>query len=289
MSFPTSPTNGQAAVVNNITYSYSTASNAWLRSTQSLLPTQTTSTFFVNNTTSATSTSTGALQVTGGVGIGGNVYFGGIISGNGVRTTTTSTAPTSAGVGDIWYDSSTDTTYRYTYDGTTNYWIDIGGPSQVNTVITATWTGGTITSALTITNVTAAISTVSGALQVSGGVGIGGSLYVGGSVVDAAGDLRSIPQNAQTSSYTLIATDPGKHVAITTGGVTVPSGVYSAGSATTVFNNSTASQTITQGSGVTLRWAGSSSTGNRTLASYGLCTILCVASNTFVISGAGLS
>ena len=30
-------------------------------------------------------------------------------------------------------------------------------------------------------------------------------------------------------------------------------------------------------------------TGSRTLAGYGLCTILCIASNQFVITGAGLT
>jgi len=101
--------------------------------------------------------------------------------------------------------------------------------------------------------------------------------------------LTQIPQNSQTSGYTLVIGDSGKHISITTGGVTVPSGVFSAGDSITVFNNSGSDQTITQGGSVTLRFAGTSSTGNRTLAQYGVCSILCVASNTFVISGAGLT
>jgi hypothetical protein len=35
--------------------------------------------------------------------------------------------------------------------------------------------------------------------------------------------------------------------------------------------------------------AGSATTGNRTLAQRGIATILCVASNTFVCSGAGVT
>jgi hypothetical protein len=31
MSFPSSPTNGQIAVINNITYAYSSATNSWTR------------------------------------------------------------------------------------------------------------------------------------------------------------------------------------------------------------------------------------------------------------------
>lgn len=98
-----------------------------------------------------------------------------------------------------------------------------------------------------------------------------------------------IPQNSQTSAYTLVAGDNGKHVNITTGGVTVPSGVFSAGNVVSIYNDSGSSQTITQGSGVTLRLAGSATTGNRTLAQYGLCSALCVGSNEFIISGAGLT
>ena len=99
-----------------------------------------------------------------------------------------------------------------------------------------------------------------------------------------------IPQNSQTSAYTLVAGDNGKHINTTTGGVTVPSGVFSAGNVVSIFNDSTSDQTITQGGSVTLRLAGSTTTGNRTLGQYGLATLLCVGgSNEFVISGAGLS
>ena len=94
-----------------------------------------------------------------------------------------------------------------------------------------------------------------------------------------------VPQNAQTSAYTLVASDNGKHVSITTGGVTVPSGVFSAGNIITIYNDSASNQTITQGSSVTLREAGTANTGNRTLAQRGLATILCVASNEFVVTG----
>ena len=98
-----------------------------------------------------------------------------------------------------------------------------------------------------------------------------------------------IPPNSRTSAYQLVLTDNGKHINITTGGVTVPSGVFSAGNVVTIYNNSGSNQTITQGGSVTLRLAGVSTTGNRTLAQYGLCTVLCVGSNEFVISGAGLT
>lgn len=121
---------------------------------------------------------------------------------------------------------------------------------------------------------------------------IGGSTPAAGTftdLLDSAGNVRDIPQNAKTSGYTLIISDAGKHISITTGGVTVPASVFSAGDAVSIYNNSGSNQTITQGASTTVRLAGTATTGNRTLAQYGICTVLCVASNVFVISGAGLS
>ena len=110
-----------------------------------------------------------------------------------------------------------------------------------------------------------------------------------GGDITVLGGVRSIPQNSQTSAYILAASDIGKHVSITTGGVTINTGIFSAGDAVSIYNNSGSNQTITQGTSVTLRQAGTANTGNRTLAQYGVCTVLCVGSETFVISGAGLS
>lgn len=87
----------------------------------------------------------------------------------------------------------------------------------------------------------------------------------------------------------LVAGDNGKMVNITTGGVTVPQSVFSVGDTVSIYNNSAAGQTITQGTGVTLRLVGSATTGNRTLALRGLCTVVCVAANEFVITGGGVS
>tara|TARA_B100000530_G_C15930835_1_gene476810 strand:+ start:2694 stop:3167 length:474 start_codon:yes stop_codon:yes gene_type:complete len=132
-----------------------------------------------------------------------------------------------------------------------------------------------------------------GTLNINAGSGsdvnINTDLNVSGVVSDSAGSLRNLPQVSKSSAYTLIASDTGKHVSISSGGVTVASGVFSIGDVVTIYNNSSSSQTITQGTSVTLRQAGTSNTGNRSLASYGVATLMCVASNTFVISGVGLS
>jgi len=149
--------------------------------------------------------------------------------------------------------------------GTSSYTVEL-----VPTTLTASRT-------LTLPDVTSTVLTLAGGTMT-------------GSLTFASGQVYpQIPANSKTSAYTLVIGDAGKHINITTGGVTVPSGVFSTGDAVTIYNNSGSNQTITQGSSVTLRQVGTANTGNRTLAQYGLVTILCVASNTFVISGGGLS
>jgi hypothetical protein len=64
---------------------------------------------------------------------------------------------------------------------------------------------------------------------------------------------------------------------------------FDIGTVITIVNSSASSITITQGSGVTLRLSGSSSTGNRTLAAYGLCSAIKVATDTWYISGSGMT
>ncbi|CAB4127539.1 hypothetical protein UFOVP95_7 [uncultured Caudovirales phage] len=162
-------------------------------------------------------------------------------------------------------------------------------------------TGGTITgvSVLTalISNGTSnvSISTVNGNVTIATAgtnavtVDTSQNMAVANAISDSIGNVRNVPQNSKTSAYVLIATDNGKFIDITTGGVTVPSGIFSAGQSVTIYNDSSSNQTITQGSGVTMYQVGTATTGNRTLAQRGLCTVFCVASNTFVITGGGLT
>lgn len=102
---------------------------------------------------------------------------------------------------------------------------------------------------------------------------------------------RGVPQNSQTGAYQLVLADAGKHISITTGGITIPANsgtAFPVGTTIAIFNNSGSSQTIAITSD-TLRQAGTANTGSRTLGQYGLATCVKVASTTWVISGAGLS
>ena len=173
--------------------------------------------------------------------------------------------------------------------------LSVGGDFTVvgNATFTTQSPGDSTTKAATTAFVGAAI-TAQGlgtiATQNANSVNItGGTMSGMTSIADTIGNVRNIPIQNKVTSYTLLAADAGQVVAITTGGVTVPSGVFSAGQAVSIYNNSGSSQIITQGGGTTMTLASSGLTGNRTLGGYGLCTVLCIASNTFVITGAGVS
>jgi len=159
-----------------------------------------------------------------------------------------------------------------------------------------TGSAGSVANALTAgTGVTYSSGTTyngSAAITISIGQAVSTSSNVTfASVSDTAGNLRSLPLNSQTSAYVVAATDNGKFISITTGGVTINNSVMSAGMVVTIYNNSGSSQTITQGSGVTLQWAGqsSSSTGNRTLGLYGMATVYFLSASSAVITGSGLT
>jgi hypothetical protein len=120
-------------------------------------------------------------------------------------------------------------------------------------------------------------------------VGAAGTITASSTISDSIGNVRTIVQNSQTSAYVLVATDNGKYISITTGGVTVPASIFTAGQNIVIYNQSSSVQTITQGASVTMTLAGSTTTGNRSLAANGVATVLCTGSNTFVITGQGLT
>jgi len=111
---------------------------------------------------------------------------------------------------------------------------------------------------------------------------------VTGTVSDSIGDLRSIIQNTQGSTYTLVAADAGKHI-LASGTVTVPQSVFSAGDAVTIVNNTGSDLTITKSISTMYNTADDGDSANRTLAARGMATILFTSGTVSYISGAGLS
>ena len=108
-------------------------------------------------------------------------------------------------------------------------------------------------------------------------------------VADAKGDVRRLGMNAQSSSYTLVATDAGKFIRRTGGDVTIPYNVFSTGDMVTILNDDGSNMTIIQGSNFSLQNSADASTGNRTLGQRGMATILFNAQNQGYISGSGLT
>jgi len=53
--------------------------------------------------------------------VNGNLIY----QGGGIKTTTSPTPPPGPVNGDMWYQSGTDILYRYIFDGTNEYWIDL--------------------------------------------------------------------------------------------------------------------------------------------------------------------
>lgn len=87
---------------------------------------------------------------------------------------------------------------------------------------------------------------------------------------------------------TAVVGDRGSLLSVTAG-VTIPASVFAANDTFSIYNNSAANITITQGAGLTLRQVGTANTGNRTLAQRGLATVVFISATEAVISGGGLT
>ena len=124
-------------------------------------------------------------------------------------------------------------------------------------------------------------------------VATSGSTISDGTTAFAIGYL-AIPQNAQSSNYTLVLIDGGKHIYSTNSGaqsITIPTNAsvaFPIGTALTIVNNGTTAITIVTTS-LTVYQAGTTNTGNRTLATKGVATCLKVATDTWFVSGAGIT
>tara|TARA_Y100000114_G_scaffold144670_1_gene153479 strand:+ start:85 stop:651 length:567 start_codon:yes stop_codon:yes gene_type:complete len=112
------------------------------------------------------------------------------------------------------------------------------------------------------------------------------------SVTDSKGDVRNIPQNQQlsNSNYTLVASDAGKHIGLggSPGGLTIPTGVFSAGDAVTIINTGTSDQTITCSALTTYLANDTSAKSSLTLKGRGMATFLFYSGTICYGAGAGL-
>lgn len=121
-------------------------------------------------------------------------------------------------------------------------------------------------------------------------------LKVGGNTTDNIGYL-SIPQNSQSTAYTAVLADAGKHLfhpsADTTARTfTIPANssvAFPIGTALTFVNQNGAGAVTIAITTDTMRLAGAGTTGSRTLAANGIATALKLTSTEWIISGTNLT
>jgi hypothetical protein len=200
-------------------------------------------------------------------------------SPNTVSTSVSSLPPGSPAQGTLWWNTELGRLFIYYVDEDTGQWVEASPVPGVNTGIS-----NTVAAAFNTAN--SAFNTANSRLA-NTDIVITGNVTSTQGMADRVGDVRNLPIVNQTASYTISLTDNGEVVSVTTGNVFVTANVFFAGNTVTVYNNSSANVTITQNTGVTLQWAGLSNTGNRILQQRGLATLVCVAANTFVLTGAG--
>jgi hypothetical protein len=190
----------------------------------------------------------------------------------------TVTFKTSSGTGVTW--AATDKGKKILYSDGTNV---LEGISSVGDLVAGDVTTNTITTnTINVSNITISASTTANTISASGDV-----TTSAGNMSDQKGEVRTVPANTQASTYTLVASDHGK-VIIASDTITLPAGIFSTGQTISIYNN-TASDISINRSSVTMYWVTDGTDADRTLATRGVATILCVGTNTFVITGGTLS
>lgn len=106
--------------------------------------------------------------------------------------------------------------------------------------------------------------------------------------VTASGHFEGPAEHSSTTSGTLAAGDMNTTISAT-GGITINNSIGSQGDIVIIYNNTAGNITLTQGTGVTLRLAGSTSAGNRTVATRGLACVYYHAANDVIVGGTGVT
>ena len=107
---------------------------------------------------------------------------------------------------------------------------------------------------------------------------------------------QTVPQNAQTTNYTLQLSDAGKHIYYTQSSNTI---LYIPTTSNVAFSNGTtimivsstsssANVTVSPNTGVSMYLAGNTTSASRNVTTYGVATLMQVAANTWFINGTGV-
>jgi hypothetical protein len=225
-------------------------------------------------------TASGAVSAVGNV-TGGNILTGGLISATG-NITAGNLSVTGNVIGTIGFTGAS-ITINNAPGGNEGAEIQWALPSAANTVLSGTMVQDVFQNGMRF-------------FESSGNTR---GLYMDlGNVPNGAGTAvgyRDIPQVSFTANTTIATTDAGRHYysTLSTGNVlTIANNAsqgFQVGAAITVVNQGTGNITVAQGSGVTLYLAGNATSGNRTVATFGMATLIKVATDTWFINGTGVS
>jgi hypothetical protein len=191
----------------------------------------------------------------------------------------------------LWYYSGSEKSAFIGYDNSTAKLIAAQDVTITNEVVVVNSLGTIVVGALEGTSVSVT-GNVTGGNVISSALMRGASLSVTGNTATVTTanytiGYRDLPQI--TTFTTLVADAGGKHY-YGSGTITIPaSGTLNFAIGTAILIIASASTTISPAGGVTLIQAGTGSTGARTLAQYGEASLVKVASDTWYISGVGIT
>ena len=127
--------------------------------------------------------------------------------------------------------------------------------------------------------------------QTTAYTGVGTDQYARNTANTAA---TTIPQNPQSTGYTLQSSDAGKHLYYTNNyavSLYIPwtaNTSWANGTTITIISNTTSNVSVTPNNGVSLYLAGNTTSASRNVTTYGMATLIMTAANTWYINGTGV-
>jgi filamentous hemagglutinin len=192
----------------------------------------------------------------------------------------------------LYYFATTEKSAFIGYQASSGNLIAAANVTITNEVVTVTSYGTLQVGTLAANTAVSAVGNVTSGNSITSGLAQSASLSVTGNTATLTSanyqiGYRDLPQI--TTFSTLVADAGGKHY-YGSGTITIPaSGTLNFAVGTAILIIASASTTIANAAGVTLIQAGTGSTGSRTLAQYGEASLVKVATDTWYVSGSGLS